>query len=62
MAGFGSNVKLEASSVTKGDILKLKEADYLPASIAHWAPEEGQIIPMPQSGERVVLFPIFLEG
>ena len=62
MAGSGSNGKWEASSVTDGDILKLKEASYLPPNVTHRAPEEGQIIPTPEPGERVVFLPHFLRG
>jgi hypothetical protein len=62
MAGSGANGKWEASSVTEGDILKLKKAGYLMANVAHRAPEESQIIPTPQPGKRVVFLPHFLRG
>ena len=59
MAGSGANGKWEASSVTNEDILKLKEAGYLPANVAHRAPKESQIIPTPEPGERVGFSPPF---
>jgi hypothetical protein len=62
MDGSGANGKWEASIVTDGDILRLKQAGYLSADIAHRAPEEGQIIPTPKPGERVVFLPHFLMG
>ena len=62
MAGSGANGKWEASFVTNEDILKLKEAGYLPANVAHRAPEEDQIIPTPEPGEMVVFLPHFLRG
>lgn len=42
--------------------MKLKEAGYLSANIAHRAPKEGQIIPTPKSDERVIFLPHFLRG
>jgi hypothetical protein len=47
MASSGANGKWEASSVTDDDIVWLKQAGYLPADVAHRAPEEGQIMPTP---------------
>nr|XP_040258257.1 nucleolar and coiled-body phosphoprotein 1-like [Aegilops tauschii subsp. strangulata] len=52
MSGSGANGKWDASSVTDGDTLKLKEAGYFPTNVVHRAPEEGQIIPTPEPGER----------
>jgi hypothetical protein len=60
MAGSGSKGKWEASIVTESAILELKSAGYLPADVAHRAPEAGQVIPMPQQGERVVFVPYFI--
>ena len=62
MARSGANEKWEASIVNYGDILKLKEAGYLLGDIAHRTPKEGQIIPAPKLGERVVFLPHFLRG
>ena len=62
MAGFSTNRKWEASTVTDGDIMKLRQAGYLSADIAHRAPEEGQVIPAPKPGERVIFLPHFLRG
>ena len=62
MAGSGANEKWDASTITDGDIMKLKEAGYLSADIAHQAPEEGQIIPTPKPGKRVVFLSHFLRG
>ena len=51
-----------ASSVTKENITKLREAGYLAANIAHRLPTEGQITPTPKSRERVVSLPHFVRG
>ena len=51
-----------ASSVTEGDIAKLREGRYLTAEILHRLPAEGQVIPTPRSGERVVFVSHFLRG
>ena len=51
-----------ASSVTKGQIKKLRMAGYLPDDIAHRLPEAGQLIPTPRPHERVVFLPHFLRG
>ena len=51
-----------ASSVTKEDIKKLREAEYLSRDIAHWLPAEGQIIPTPKPQERVVFLSHFVCG
>ena len=50
------------SSVTEEDIMKLREAGYLAADIAHRLPDEGQIIPTPGPHERVVFLPHFIRG
>ena len=51
-----------ASSVTKEDITKLRAARYLTAEIHHRLPAQGQVIPTPSSGERVVFVSHFLQG
>ena len=51
-----------ASSVTEGHIEKLRGAGYLPDDIAHWLPDEGQLIPTPRPHERVVFLTHFLRG
>ena len=51
-----------ASSVTKEDITKLREAGYFAADIAQRLPNEGQIIPTLEPHERVVLLPHFVRG
>ena len=62
MAGSGSQGKWEASCVTEDDIQELKRTGYLSVDVAHRAPEEGQVIPMPRSGERVVFIPHYIQG
>jgi len=51
-----------ASSVTKEDIAKLWAVRYLTAEIHHRLPAQGQVIPTPRSGERVVFISHFLRG
>ena len=51
-----------ASSVTEEDIAKLRAARYLTAEILHRLPAEGQVIPTPRSGERVMFVSHFLRG
>ena len=51
-----------ASSVIEEDIAKLRAARYLAAEILHRLPIEGQVIPTPRSGERVVFICHFLRG
>ena len=48
-----------ASSVTEGQIKKLRKAGYLSDNITHWLPNEGQLIPTPRPHERVVFPPSF---
>jgi hypothetical protein len=62
IAGSGANGNWDASIVTDSDIVKLKQAGYLSADIAHRAPEAGQIVPTPRPGDRVVFLPHFLRG
>ena len=50
------------SSVTEGDIKKLRRAGYLPDNIVHRLLDEGQLIPTPRSHERVVFLTHFLRG
>jgi hypothetical protein len=54
--------KWEVSTVTDKDIRELKDAGYIPANIFHRAAEEGQAIPTPKQGERVVFVPHFIRG
>ena len=51
-----------ASSVTEGQIKKLRKAGYLSDDIAHLLPDEGQLIPTPRPHERVVFLTHFLHG
>ena len=51
-----------ASSVTEGQIQKLRDAGYLSSDIAHRLPDEGELIPTPGPHERVVFLPHFLRG
>ena len=51
-----------ASSVTEGQIKKLRKAGYLSNDIAHRLPDVGQLIPTPRPHERVVFLPHFLRG
>ena len=60
MSGAGG--KWMVSSVTEGDIKKLRRVGYLPVDIAHRLPDEGQLIPTPESHERVVFLTHFLRG
>ena len=46
----------------EGDIAKLRAVRYLTAEIHHRLPVEGQVIPTPRSGERVVFVSHFLRG
>ena len=48
------------SSVTEGDIKKLRGAGYLAADIAHRLPATGQVIPTPEPHERAVFHHHFL--
>jgi hypothetical protein len=62
MAGSGSKGKWEASILTESAIQELKEVGYLPADVTDCALEEGQVIPTPKPGERVVFLPHFIRG
>ena len=50
------------SSVTEGDIKKLRGVEYLAADIAHRLPAAGQIVPTPEPYERVVFLTHFVRG
>ena len=50
------------SSVTEGDITKLREAGYLAENITHRLPDAGQIVPTPEPHERVVFLTHFVRG
>ena len=54
MVGPGPKGQWEASSITEDAIMELKSAGYLLANVAHRVSEEGQVIPTPRPGERVV--------
>ena len=56
MSGAGG--KWMASSVTEGQIQKLRDVGYLSSDIAHRLPDEGELIPTPRPHERVVFLPI----
>ena len=62
MSGSCRQGRWVASSVTEEDIAKLRAAGYLSAEILHRLPTEGQDIPSPRSGERVVFVSHFLRG
>ena len=47
MSGAGG--KWMASSVTEGQIQKLRDAGYLSSDIVHQLPDEGELIPPPQA-------------
>ena len=51
-----------ASSVTEGDITKLRGAGYLSKNITHWLLAQGQIIPTLKPQERVVFLSHFVRG
>ena len=55
MSGAGG--KWMASSITEEDIMKLREAGYLAADIAHRLPDEGQIIPTLESHDWLCFSP-----
>ena len=51
-----------ASFVMEEDVLKLREARFLPGEISHRLPAQGQVIPTPKPGESVVFMSHFLRG
>ena len=58
----GAGCRWMVSSVTEGDIKKLRRAGYLLDDIAHRLPDERQLIPTPEPHERVVFLTHFLRG
>ena len=62
MSGPSPQGRWVASSVTEEDIGKLRATRYLTAEIPHRLPTQGQVIPTPRSGERVVFISHFLRG
>ena len=50
------------SSVTEGDVKKLRRDGYLHDDITHRLPDVGQLIPTPEPHERVVFLTHFLRG
>ena len=62
MSGSSLQGRWVASSVTEEDIAKLRAARYLTTEILHRLPAEGQVIPTPRSGVRVVFVSHFLRG
>ena len=51
-----------ASSVTEGQIQKLRDTGYLSSDIVHRLLDKGELIPTPRPHERVVFLPHFLHG
>ena len=51
-----------ASSITEGQIQKLRNAGYLSSDIAHRLPDKGRLIATPGPHERVVFHTHFLRG
>ena len=62
MSGSDLQGRWMPSSVTKEDVLKLREAKFLAAEISHRLPAQRQAIPSPQPGESVVFVSHFLRG
>ena len=62
MSGSNLQGRWMASSVTEGDIKKLREARYVNAEISHRLPAQGQVIPTPEPKRVSYLFPISSEG
>ena len=54
MSGSDLQGRWMPSSVTEGDVLKLREARYLTCEILHRLPVKGQVIPTHEPGESVV--------
>ena len=50
------------SSMTKGTILELCSAGYIPVVVATRAPDTNQQVPAPNPGERVVFVPHLIIG
>ena len=62
MSGSNLQGRWMPSSVTEGDIKRLREARYLTAKILHWLPARGQVVPTPEPNESVVFVSHFLRG
>ena len=62
MSGPSSQGRWVASSIIEEDITKLRAARYLTAEVHHRLPAQGQVIPTPRCGERVVFISHFLWG
>ena len=62
MSGSSLQGRWVAYSIIEEDIAKLRAARYLTVKILHRLPAEGQVIPTPRSGERVVFVSHFLRG
>ena len=60
MSGSNHQGRWVASSITEEDIAELRVARYLTSE--HRLPAQGQVIPTPRSGERVVFVSHFLHG
>ena len=60
MSGSNRQGQWVASSVTEEDIAELRIAGYVTSEIFHLIPVQGQVIPTPRSGERVVFVSHFL--
>ena len=50
------------SIVTAATIAELRDAGYLAPAIAASAPAAGQLVPAPNTGERVVFVPHLIRG
>src|SRR3954466_11769855 len=62
MSGSGLQGQWMPSSVTEEDVSRLREARFLTSEIPHRLPAQGQAIPSPQPGERVVFVSHLLRG
>ena len=62
MSGSDLQGRWMPSSITEEDVLKLREARFLTGEISHRLPAQGQVIPTPKPGERVVFMSHFLRG
>ena len=57
MSGSDLQGRWMPSSVTKEDVLKLREAKYLSYEISHRLPAKGQAIPTPSPASMSSLYP-----
>ena len=62
MSGSNLQGRWVASSVTKEDIKKLREARYLTAEISHRLLAQAKVIPTPEPNESVIFVSHFLRG